>query len=76
MTPRACDAQEAKRQLRTYQSNHRIVPATDPMEPTISPICGYCKVAIYTIKGGWRHKIPEVRVLVEKAPIPHPGEYR
>jgi hypothetical protein len=63
--------------VRDFRQAHRIVPVEAPAEdPVGGHLCEWDGIRVYQIKGGWRHNMAEVRVLIERAPIPQPGDYR
>lgn len=62
----------AERTLRDYRDQHRTVPVPAPFEDLLGGfVCEWDGLHVYQVKGGaWRHASDEVRVLIEKAPIP------
>jgi hypothetical protein len=68
--PRAASPEKASDLLQSYRADHRIVP----VGPRYDETCDVCKVRVDRIKGGYRHQISELRVLIEKAPLGFPRE--
>ena len=75
MTPRLSTPRQAEQAVHDFRAAHIITPIPDP-EGMHDEVCSWDLIHVYKIKGGYRHDISEVRVLVERAPIPQPGEYR
>jgi hypothetical protein len=74
MTPRDSTATEAKQAVHDFRAIHTITPITDP-DGMHEEVCSWDMIHVYRVKGGYRHDISEVRVLIERAPIPQPGDY-
>ena len=70
MTPRAATPLQAEQILRDYRADHRIVP----VGPAGFEVCGWDDIPLDRIKGGWVHKVSEIRNLAEQAPIRFPSE--
>jgi hypothetical protein len=72
MTPRLTTPQEAERTVHDFRAIHSIVAVPAPADDLIGGhVCDWDGVHVYMVKGGqWRHSMSEVRVLIERAPIP------
>jgi hypothetical protein len=74
MTPRNATPVQAEQAVRDYRAAHTITPVPDPEGAHVS-VCAWDLIPVYRVKNGWRHNMAEVRVLIERAPIPKPGDY-
>ena len=72
MTPRATTPDQAAQAIHDFRAAHRIVaiPAPDD-DPLGGHVCAHDGLHVYLVNGGtYRHSLSEVRVLIERAPIP------
>jgi hypothetical protein len=75
MTPRALNAHEADRAVRDFRRAHVIIPVHAPVEDILGGfICDFDGIRVYEVRGGWRHNLDDVRLLIEKAPPVFPEE--
>jgi len=72
MTPRATTPDQAAQAIHDFRAAHPIVavPAPDD-DPIGGYVCQWDGIHVYLVNGGtYRHSLSEVRVLIERAPIP------
>jgi hypothetical protein len=72
MIARLTSPEEANQSVHDFRARHAIVAVPAPADDLLGGhVCAWDGLHIYMVNGGqWRHNMAEVRVLIERAPIP------